>query len=65
MDPLLAQLKAAEERKRALTAELANLADVARVVALDVKRMQTSLKARVADMPGLLGRRSSARWVCH
>ncbi len=57
VDPLVAALKAEEERKRTLTAELASLADVARVASLDVKRVQTSLKARVADVRGLLGRR--------
>jgi hypothetical protein len=57
MDPLLAQRKAEEERKHALTAELTSLADVARVVSLDVKRVQAGLRARVADVRGLLGRR--------
>jgi len=57
IDPLVTALKAEEERKRALTAELASLADMARVVSLDVKRVQASLKARVADVRGLLGRR--------
>jgi site-specific DNA recombinase len=57
IDPLVAALRAEENRKRALTAELANLADAARIAALDVKRVQQSLRARVADVRGLLGRR--------
>jgi hypothetical protein len=57
VDPLIAALKGEEDRKRALTAELAGLADAAQVITLDVKRVQASLKARVSDVRGLHGRR--------
>ncbi len=54
LDPLVAALKAEQERKRALTADLDGLAQVGRVVSLDAERIKHDLRARVADVRTLL-----------
>lgn len=54
VEPLVTALKAEEERKAALTAELASLADLDKVVALDAKRLEQDLRRKVADVRGVL-----------
>lgn len=56
VDPLVAALKAEEERKAALTKDLAGLVDLDKVSSLDARRLKQTLRARVADAKGLLGR---------
>jgi site-specific DNA recombinase len=56
MEPLVAALKAEEERKKALVAELDGLADRAKVPSLDSARLKRNLMARVADLQSLLTR---------
>jgi site-specific DNA recombinase len=54
--PLIARLKAEEARKKALIVELDTLAQGAPVVVLDEARIKKDLRARTADVRGLLGR---------
>jgi hypothetical protein len=57
VEPLVAALKVEGERKKALTRELENLAAVAQVASFDADRIKADLRARVADVKGLLARR--------
>ena len=56
MKPLLAALKAEEQRKKALAADLDRLADRAKVSSLDSARLKRNLMARVTDVRSLLTR---------
>ena len=62
MDPLLAKLTAEETRKKDLVRELERLMTTDQVTSLDEARLKRELKARFADLSGLLDRHvSSAR----
>jgi hypothetical protein len=62
MDPLLAKLKAEEERREGLINELQQLEAADSIGSLDEARFKREIKARLADMRGLLARHvSSAR----
>ncbi|HWT79989.1 MAG TPA: hypothetical protein VN648_14480, partial [Candidatus Methylomirabilis sp.] len=54
MEPLLAALKAEEERKKVLVQELAGLDDMTKVASLDAARLQRQLATHAADVRGLL-----------
>ncbi len=56
LEPLVAALKAEDERKAVLLPELEGLAQFANVSALDRKRIERDLTALAADARGLLGR---------
>jgi hypothetical protein len=57
VEPLVAALKEEGERKKALTRELEELAAVAQVASFDADSIKADLRARVADVKGLLARR--------
>jgi hypothetical protein len=57
LDTLVAQLKTEEDRKKALARELEALGAVHEVASLDAARITRDLRARVADVKGLLARR--------
>ncbi len=62
MDPLLAKLRAEETRKKDLIRELDQLTAGDQIASLDEARLKRELKARFADLSGLLDRHiSSAR----
>jgi hypothetical protein len=54
-DTLLDVLQSEEDRKKILTAQLAQLGEVATVASLDRQRLKQALHTRVADVKGLLG----------
>lgn len=60
MDPLLAKLKTEEARKKDLIRELEQLTAAETVASLDEARLKRELKARFADLKGLLSRHVSA-----
>ncbi|MGH7309365.1 MAG: recombinase family protein, partial [Candidatus Rokuibacteriota bacterium] len=57
VEPLVAALKEEGERKKALARELEGLAAVGQVASFDADRIKADLRARVADVKGLLARR--------
>ncbi len=59
MDPLLKQLEVEEARKADLTKELEQLKAAETVGSLDEARLKRELKARLADLKGLLSRHVS------
>lgn len=59
MDPLLAKLRAEEDRKKQLTEELDQIDRAADVGSLDEARLRRELKARLANMRALLNRHVS------
>jgi len=62
MDPLLKKLRAEEARRQELTKQLESLEATADLSSVDEARLKRELKARLADMRGLLRRHvSSAR----
>jgi len=56
METVVAQIKAEEGRKRALSAELEKLASAEQVAALDASQIKRDLGERVEDVKALLGR---------
>ena len=56
VEPLVAALKVEEERKTALTRELEAVGAVEKAASLDCDQIKRDLRARVADVQGLLGR---------
>ena len=64
MDPLLAKLKAEENRKKELIVELDRSTRLADIVKLDEVRLKRDLCIRVSDAKSLLGRhRTKARQI--
>jgi recombinase-like zinc beta ribbon protein len=62
VEPLVAALKAEAEQKKALTRELEAVGAIEKAASLDFDEIKCDLRARVADVQGLLGRhRSQAR----
>ncbi len=59
LDALIAQVKAEEQRKKALAAELDELKAVAKVRTLDSARLKKDLAERVAGTKGLLTRNTA------
>ena len=59
LETLVAQMKAEEERKKALEAELEALSDLQRVSALDPDAIRRDLEERVRDVKALLGRHTA------
>jgi hypothetical protein len=57
VESLVVALKAEEDRKKVLAAELNALGDLAKVISLDAHRIKKDVTARAADVRGLLGRR--------
>ena len=53
---MVSQIKAEEERKRALATEWERLASAERIRALDASQIKRDLAARVEDVKALLGR---------
>ena len=58
MEELVSKLKAEEAQRGRLAAELAQLADLEKVVSLDTQRVKKQLTARAAEMQSLLGDRT-------
>ncbi len=56
LETVVSQIKAEEERKRALTTELERLASAERIRALDASQIKRDLAARVEDVKAVLGR---------
>jgi len=56
LETVVSQIKAEEERKRALTTEVERLASAERIRALDASQIKRDLAARVQDVKALLGR---------
>ena len=56
VEPLLQRLRAEEDRKRALSAELESIAAPAKVVPFDERRIRAELREKVANVRALLGR---------
>jgi site-specific DNA recombinase len=57
VEPLVAALKSEEDQKQRLTRELGGLGAVEKVASLDSEQIKRELRARVADVKALLGRR--------
>jgi hypothetical protein len=57
VESLVAALKAEEDRKKLLAAELNALGNLEKVISLDAHRIKKDVTARAADVRGLLGRR--------
>jgi Recombinase zinc beta ribbon domain len=57
VDPLVAALKSEEDQKQRLTRELEAVGAVEKVASLDSDHIKRELRARVADVKALLGRR--------
>jgi hypothetical protein len=57
VESLVVALKAEEDRKKVLSAELNTLGDLEKVISLDAHQIKKDVTARAADVRGLLGRR--------